>query len=117
MVESSLIAQNQNWRVRSCLIKGEEEYAITKESGRFTLYLHGRMEKLVFYKKLQSILESYKEGTKENLWTICFDSAQSPMEFCVTLTIDDVRFLLEALPTTEAEKQMRVEEELIKEVH
>ncbi|RLI16843.1 hypothetical protein DRO41_00085 [Candidatus Bathyarchaeota archaeon] len=99
-MESNLIAQNQNWRVRQCLQPGGEEYAITKRSGRYTLYLHGTEEKLAFYNKLRSLLESYKEG-EEDLWMICFGSPHLTPEFCVALTIEDVRFLLDAIPTTE----------------
>lgn len=109
-----LIAQNENWRVRVRTETGEEEYALTKGTGRYTFYLHGRREKLIFYKKLQTIMKAYEEsGKKENLWTLCFDSPQQPMEFCIGLLIKDIEFLLEAIPVTEAEKQMQVEEEII----
>ena len=113
-MQSSLIAQNQNWRIRARTEMGEEQYAITKASGRYTFYLYGRTEKLIFYKKLQTIIKSYEESDKkEDLWTLCFDSPQQPMEFCIALLIKDIKFLLEAIPVTEAEKQMQVEEEII----
>ena len=116
-IQSKLLAENNYWRIRVRTDNGEEDYAITKATGRYSFYLHGRMEKIIFVKKLETLKQAYLETGEKN-WTMYFDSpvlsdSGLDIEFAIGLTIEDIEFFLANIPLTESERQMKVEEEII----
>ena len=116
-IQSRLVAENKYWRIRVRTDNGEEDYAITKATGRYSFYLHGRMEKIIFVKKLETLKQAYLDTGEKN-WTMYFDSpvlseSGLDIEFAIGLSIEDIEFFLANIPLTESERQMKVEEEII----
>jgi len=93
---STIVAENENWRIRQA--EGDN-YALTCGKGHFTFYIKGRNEKLVFY----NMLVSAKAEMKDVVF-LTFGGW-----FALWLTVEDVDFLLENLPMTEAEKEASAE--------
>ena len=71
--------------------------------GRFTFYLHGKTEKIMFYKTIEAIIRDHPE---DNIFFLAFGGY-----FGIWLTRDDIKFLLESLPMSEAEKQIGLKRE------
>ena len=100
---SRIVAENEDWRIRQA--KGDN-YALTCGKGHFTFYIKGRDEKLVFYKALMSAKAEMKDVA-----FLMFGGW-----FALWLTVEEVDFLLENLPMTEAEKEASVEVQSFEEV-
>jgi len=100
-----LIAENNKWRIRCRTDRGDEDYALTMAEGRFTFYLHGRVEKVTFIKALQRIKKEVQKSG-ENFFFITFGGY-----FGIWLTLEDIEFILANLPMTKADKQVAILEE------
>ena len=99
---SKIIAENGNWRIRQA---EDDNYALTCAKGHFTFYIKGKNEKLVFYNMLKSVQAEIKDVA-----FITFGGW-----FALWLTAEDVAFLLENLPMTDAEKEASVSAEIVDE--
>jgi len=99
---SKVIAENENWRIRQA---EDDNYALTCGKGHFTFYIKGKNEKLVFYNMLKSV-----ETKVKDVAFITFGGW-----FALYLTVEDIAFLLENLPMTEAEKEASMSAEMVDE--
>jgi len=99
---SKVIAENKDWRIRQA---EDDNYAITCAKGHFTFYLKDKNEKLVFYNMLKSV-----EAKIKDVAFITFGGW-----FALWLTTEDVAFLLEHLPMTDAEKEASINAEIVDE--
>jgi len=101
-VHSKIIAENQNWRIRQA---ESDNYAFTCAEGHFTFYIKNRDEKIAFYNVLKAA-----EAEIKDIAFVTFGGW-----FALYLTAEDITFLLENLPMTNAEKEAAVNAETINE--
>ncbi|MHA1974608.1 MAG: hypothetical protein ACTSW1_16530 [Candidatus Hodarchaeales archaeon] len=98
-----LIKENENWRVR----KRGDDFAVTSRKGRFTFYLHGSIEKVIFVRGLKAAYQ-HSQLTGREFYFFLLNAF-----FGMWLSVEDIKFLLDAFPLSESEKQLAIEEETL----